>query len=103
MPALLTHTLPPLYRSTGCTQRQSATISFESCKAKCFTKTIGYWQTHGTQLANTLSKLGSVTLWGRTYSASAVSVLSTPNKCAAISTSPDALWALCAEGQSVCR
>ena len=67
---------------------------------KCFTKTIGYWQTHGDQLSAFLKATPPTTfsLWGKTYTGASIK----PDaKC--VSTTYDYLWPLCQDGASTCK
>ncbi|GBF94905.1 hypothetical protein Rsub_08148 [Raphidocelis subcapitata] len=83
---------------TGCTLTDSViiTTAIEAC---CYTRTIGYWSTHGEEMRPWLAAT-PIQLWGRTFTASSMTASNTALTCN--SDKPDALRVLCAPGQKVC-
>ena len=71
----------------------------------CFTRTIGYWQTHGTQLSTFMSKGPlSITLWGQVYNgANNFSPQNAAPACSKVTNGYDFLWPLCQQGASECK
>lgn len=75
-----------------------ATIS--SCL--CYSRTLGYWSSHGDQLAAWMKADATLKLWGATYSWDGVSTSSKTQACN-YPAKPDVLRVMCVAGQSDCR
>ncbi|GBF94906.1 hypothetical protein Rsub_08149 [Raphidocelis subcapitata] len=71
---------------TGCTLTDTVIIN-TAIEACCYTRTIGYWSTHGEEMRPWLA-------------ATPIQLCGTPKTCS--SDKPDALRVLCAPGQKVC-
>jgi hypothetical protein len=94
------------HTQTGCSVSDTVDIvvAATTCQAPvvptvdtrgCFTRTIGYWSTHGEEMAPWVN----FQLWGQTFTQAGVTT-GAPLSCA--SAKPDALRVLCVTGQRVC-
>ncbi|GBF89215.1 hypothetical protein Rsub_01932 [Raphidocelis subcapitata] len=83
---------------SGCTLSDSVivTVDVQPC---CYTRTIGYWSTHGEEMKPWLAA-APIKLWGRSFSVDGMTASTTAKKCS--SDSPDALRVLCVPGQKAC-
>ena len=99
-PPLLRARNPPLC-AAGCPASASTTITVATCSSpQCFTKTIGYWQTHGKQLYDFMNTapVTKFLLWGKEFTGKSIKP---DSKCG--STTYDFLWPLCQDGASTCK
>lgn len=76
---------------------------------KCFTRTIGYWQTHGDQLSKFMTAPAgtasdpTISLWGKTYYGNSTAYKPTATNPTCSRTGYDFLWPLCQQGASECK